>query len=296
MRLITSILCSSAWLVSAVAGAEELSLNQHRAQVADWLQGQFTNYQQSIQNPELAVSPLLYIVEPLPNEEDERLLLSSQQMFLFNQDQLLRTQVYELQTRGKDVIEQRFYHVSENIEARESWQQLHGCAVRWRWNGEHYVGARDENRCYFYNQENGHKVALKSQLKLTSSTFSTIDWAYAEDGTLLLDDAFNSQLVLQRMRYFDADIEYRAPGSEEWQPVQATHDIHDQGVRVRLQLPESDLELRYQLELLREGEQRVLRIYQGNQAQPVERVEVSADTQQLEFTMQQLRVRLQLRD
>ncbi|MGX5914580.1 CpcT/CpeT family chromophore lyase [Aliidiomarina sp. Khilg15.8] len=292
MRLIASIVCSSAWLVSAVAGAEELSADEHQAQIAEWLQGQFTNYQQSIQNPEQAVSPLLYQVERLKRQGDEGVLLSSQQMFLFNQEQLLRTQVYQLQTRGSNVVEQRFFHVSGDIENRQDWHQLHGCAVRWRWKGDHYAGARNEDRCYFYNQENGRKIALKSQLKLTPNTYSTIDWAYSEDGTLLLDDAFNSQLVLQRMRFFDADIEYKAPGSDSWQRVHTTHEVHDQGVRVRLQLPESDLELRYQLELVREGEQRVLRIYQGNQAQPVERVQVPVDAQQLEFTMEQLRVRL----
>lgn len=292
MRLVTGILCSSAWLVSFVAGAEAMSASEHRAQIADWLQGQFTNYQQSLQNPEEAVSPLLYVVEPVPQQEDEGVLLSSQQMFLFNPDQQLRTQMYELNTQGGEVVEQRFYHVNGDPEQRDNWQPLHGCEVHWRWQGDHYTGKRDEQRCYFYNQDTGKKVALKSQLKLTRNTFSTTDWAYAADGTLLLGDTFNSHLVLQRMRFFDADIEYRAPGSDSWQAVHPTHEIHDQGVRVRLQLPDSDLELRYQLELVRQGEQRVLRIYQGNQAQPAKRLEAPVDSEQLEVSMEQLRIRL----
>jgi hypothetical protein len=292
MRLITSILCSSAWLLTTSTAAAEFSPSEHQARVADWLKGQFTNYQQTIQTPEEAVSPLLYEVKKLKRTEDDHLLLSSRQMFLFNRAQPLRTQVYEIQQGRGGHLEQHFYHVSESLQQRETWQPLHGCAVEWRWHGDHYKGARDEDSCYFYNQENGRKIALKSQLTLTANTLSTMDWAYTEDGTLVLDDAFNSHMVLQRMRFFDAEIAYKAPGSDTWQKVEPTHDIHDQGVRVRLQLPENDLELRYQLELVRQGEQRVLRIYQGNQARPAERVEVSVDAQQLEFEMGQLRVRL----
>lgn len=292
MRLITGILCSSAWLVSSMAGAQTMSASEHREQIATWLQGQFTNYQQSLQNPQQAVAPLLYVVSTLPGQEGEGLLLSSEQMFLFNPDQKLRTQVYELHTGRGETVEQQFYHVSGAPQQRDNWQPLHGCEVDWRWQGDHYTGTRDEKRCYFYNQETGSKVALKSQLKLTRNTFATTDWAYAADGTLLLGDAFNSHLVLQRMRFFDANIEYRAPGSEDWQKVDPTHDIHDQGVRVRLQLPESNLELRYQLELVRQGEQRVLRVFQGNRAQPVKRLEAPVDSEQLELSMEQLRIRL----
>ncbi|RUO25180.1 hypothetical protein CWE09_00075 [Aliidiomarina minuta] len=304
MRSTVYVLSAASMLFSLVSHAD-MSREQHKQEIATWLSGDFSNYQQSISHPGLAATPIMQRTQKIEIEELDELTLLNQQSFLFQPEEVVRRQVYSLSLpRRGDYIEQTLYHIADDADTDQlklqDLHELHGCEVRWYWDEDKYVGTRNKQSCYFFAAATGQQVKLESYLELTEHQVSVLDRAYLEDDTLVLGDEFGVAVNSNRMAFFAADISYRASGAAEddWQPVVLTGAIHDQGSRIGLQAESSGLELSYQLELLRTASDpaiRTLRVYQGNQVQPVAEKSVPADQQEIELSLDNLKVVLQRR-
>lgn len=226
-----------------------------------WLSGAFTNYQQTLQQPEKPLTPLYFHIEPLDTEALDGHVLLSEQAHLFEPDRVLRRQIFHVE-RTRRGWQQSVYNVDPSLAKADLtkpdlWQPLHGCDIRWQWRGEQFVGERDSQRCYFYQQTSGEKIGLYSQLHLNPNRLSIAEQAFWADGTPILPDAESSPTgthEYRRMEFYNATVQYRAPGTDTWRDAELLGELHDQGVRVGLHLPDQQQELRYQLSLRQQGQ------------------------------------------
>lgn len=263
---------------------------QEEVPLVEWLVGDFTNYQQTLAEPEQALVPVVHRVRDIDLEHSDGTPLLVEQFALFEQTNVLRTQVHVIEP-VRQGYRQHVYDIDGDPLNENNWQVLHGCRIDWQWQNDSWLGKRDPRRCYFYDRDSQVRVGLGAEVVLSETMFSVQDSIQYADGTPLMTDDVNGHYQYARMQYAIADVEYKAPGTSEWLNAEPLSTIHDQGVRVGFKLADSDLELRYQLELTRIDDTHQVQLFHMHEAGALEQIEGQlADV--IEIETDTLRVRL----
>lgn len=246
-------------LVLAVAGitpftvfAEELE----KPQPWQWMLGVHSNYQYTLANPDKASTPLLYRVRLIDKADTEGVVLLSSHADFFKPDVVLRQRLYQFIERRNGWVQHIFEvpHDLTNTQLSDpvNWQPLHGCSIQWTQKSEHFVASNNSKRCYFLLQGTGQRIAVTSEVRLFPDHFVLKDHLAVTDLESHVVTEENIQTEYQRTMFYDVQASYSAHDNQ-WQDVVTTVGLHDQGVRSGLELQASGLELRYQIELQREG-------------------------------------------
>ncbi|WP_126797537.1 CpcT/CpeT family chromophore lyase [Aliidiomarina soli] len=245
-----------------------------------WFAGDFTNYQQTIHQPEQSLTPVIKRIEPLDYAEQGHAFLS-EQAYLFEPDQVIRRQIYLLE-RVRGGWRQAVFNVETELGAAEladpsNWQASYGCEVNWRWRNGEFEGERNHQRCYFYRSSDGQKVSLSSQLRLSENALTITEQAFLATNTPLLRSDLAGTHHYARMQYYDAQVEYRAPGTDRWRQAELIGVLHNQGARVGIRLSEQQQELRYQFAVTTGGEQAEFALYDLNGMETVHQEHVAVN-------------------
>ncbi|MCL5049822.1 CpcT/CpeT family chromophore lyase [Aliidiomarina maris] len=230
-----------------------------------WLEGNFSNYQYTVSNPEAGYSPVLFTFTNLEHNDDDDVLVLAQQFHLFDQTLPLRQQILRFTPRRQGWRQEVYDLEPElllgDVLDEDNWQHLAGCRYEWRKEGEEFIGATDPGRCFFVVQGQDVRVGVATTMRLSRNNLWVDDTLVADEAFLAARDASDIRTHFQRLTYFAGEIQYRPRHDSEWQQVELANDLHDQGTLIGLIDPSSGLELRYQLELVREHDYVQLKIY-----------------------------------
>lgn len=97
------------------------------------------------------------------------------------------------------------------------------------------------------------------------------------------------------MTYYVDSIEFRPTTSDDWRDVELVRSVHDQGGRVGLIEAGSKLELRYQVEVLRDGGEVEFRLFDITRQEVIYSNRVEASVGVIEYESASLRIRLEPR-
>lgn len=258
-----------------------------------WLQGEFTNYQQTLAEPEQGHLPLRYSLTMLANEANDGVLMVSRQYYLFDPSTPLRQRVYQF-TERRDGWRQQIYDVAiDDLDNAAAWTEVAGCHMQWERTATGYVGQTNPARCFFVVAEQDTRIAVHSTMRLTKDSVSVADVVSAT--TEIISDSATVATEFQRMTYYDDTILFRPTPDDDWREVSAVHATHDQGGRVGLIDTQSGLELRYQIELIRDGSEVELNLYDVTRQEVVYQTRAQAKEGVLEYESASLRLRLKPR-
>lgn len=258
-----------------------------------WLQGEFTNYQQTLEEPEQGHLPLRYSLSMLADEANEGVLMVSRQYYLFDPTTPLRQRVYQF-TQRRDGWRQRIYDVAAgDLERPEAWTEVSGCQMDWKETANGYVGNTNPARCFFMVTEQETRIAVHSTMRVTKDSVAVADTISAT--TEAISESATVATQFERMTYYDDAILFRPTVDDEWREVEVAHAIHDQGIRVGLIDTQSGLDLRYQIELLRDGDSVQLSIYDVTRQEVVYQTRSQGSDGTLDYESNSLRVRLKPR-
>lgn len=259
----------------------------------DWLQGEFTNYQQTLAEPEHGHLPLRYSLTMLPNEANDSVLMVSRQYYLFDPSAPLRQRVYQF-TERRDGWRQRIFEVAgDDLDSPETWTEVSGCHMQWETTATGYLGQTNPARCFFVVAEQEARIAVHSTMRLTEDSVSVADIVSAT--TEVISESATVATDFRRMTYYDDAISFRPTVDDDWREVRAVHAIHDQGGRVGLIDTQSGLELRYQLELISDSNEVELSLYDVTRQEVVYQTRAQAKEGVLEYESGSLRLRLKPR-
>lgn len=258
--------------VAALLATSYAAAAEDSALLIQWLQGDFTNYQQTLAEPEHAITPVLHRVTELDIEYADGTPLLVEQFSLFDQSEALRTQVYVIE-QTRQGVRQHVYEVAGDPAYRDNWQALYGCRIDWRWQEDSWLGQRDPARCYFYDQNSQAKIGLGAELRLSDMQFSVRDMVQYPDNVPFIMSGLEGYYMYERMQYASVDVEYKAAGTSQWVQAEPLTIIHDQGIRAGFRLADSELELRYQIELSRADGEHQVQLFHMHETAPVEEVQ-----------------------
>ncbi|MCC5880003.1 MAG: hypothetical protein JJU03_08940 [Idiomarina sp.] len=283
------------YLVNTAAMADE----ETQSQPWQWMLGTHTNYQHSLRNPDSAATPLLYSVQRIDDSDAEGMILLSQQAYLFTSDKPLRRRIYQFIQHRQGWVQHIFELPADLLDTqlsqREHWRPLHGCSIQWQQQDDHFVGTNEPRECYFYVEDSGERVAVSSAIHLFPDYFVVNDNLEFTDEAMIEGTATETHTEYQRTTFYAATVEYSALSNGQWESVNTTAQLHDQGARVGLVLDESALELRYQIELQRTLGQLTFRLHDLSRGEVVHEEAFDIDTKVIEYTSPRLRIRLEPR-
>lgn len=264
-----------------------------------WLVGEFTNYQHTLREPEQGLTPTVYKVQVVDQNDNGSVTLLSQQFYLFNQQQPLRQRIYQFSERRRG-WRQHVYEVAADargaeLENSENWQRLTGCQLDWRLEGTRFEGATDASRCYFVLQDKDVRVGIASRTYLYPDRVEVSDTFRAEPEVLAELESHQVQTNYARMTYYDAKVSYRPNRGQDWLDVVLSDDLHDQGGRMGLIESSSELELRFQFELVRSDDELTFRVFDITRQQHVHEARYEDGVDSIEYESDMLQVRLKPR-
>ena len=267
-----------------------------------WLEGDFTNYQQTLAEPEMGHLPLRYSLTLLTNNNNEAIkaignskgvLMLSQHYYLFDPSTPLRQRVFQFTEQGEG-WRQRIFEVAPGELGRpDAWTEITGCRMRWKKTVSGFLGETNPARCFFVVTEQNTRIAVHSTMRMTKDSVAVADVISAT--TDVISESTTVATQFQRMTYYDSAITFRPTTDDEWREVKAVHAIHDQGVRVGLVDTQSGLELRYQLEVLREGDEVQFSLYDVTRRDVVYQTSVPSEAGIIDYATENLRIRLKPR-
>ena len=258
------------------------------------LQGEFTNYQQTLAEPELGNLPIRYTLTLMPGATNDNVEVLSRQYYLFDPTTPLRQRVYQFANR-RDGWRQRVFavDVNESADNLAAWQEVTGCSMHWQAKEGGYVGRTNPARCFFEVAALDTRVTIASQSEVFEDRILLTDrLTYQGEASA---EASIAMTEFRRMTYYDHQISFRPSAGQEWRRVEPIRAIHDQGGRVGLIEFESELELRYQLELTRDGDIVYLRLFDITRQSVVYEAQAKAKEEPLEYTSDSLQIRLKPR-
>lgn len=267
----------------------------------DLLQGEFTNYQQTIAEPEQGYLPIRYTLtrmNAMSSDTNGSVEILSRQYYLFDPSTPIRQRVYQF-TERRGGWRQRVYDVDieHDIDDLAAWQEITGCSMRWEANTNGYVGRTNPARCFFEVDALNTRVSISSQAELSEDRLILSDrlvFAGEANGEKSIDES-SAVTEFQRMTYYDHEISFRPGSDQEWRRVEPIHAIHDQGGRIGLIEFDSELELRYQLEVIRDGDNVQLSLFDLTRQAVVYETQAKAKEGSLDYTSESLQIRLKPR-
>lgn len=264
-----------------------------------WMLGTHTNYQHTLRKPEAASTPVLYSVRRVQSADTEGVVLLSEQAYLFTPDEPIRRRIYQFIPRRQGWIQHIFEVAPElsvdQLARAEHWQPLQGCSLRWEKQDGYFSAGNDPEDCYFFVEESGERVAVSSSIKLYPDYFViTDDLAFTDELTSEYREQ-NTLTEYQRTTFYDPKVRYSSLANDQWQPVSTTGPLHDQGARVGLVLDQSELELRYQIELQRSLTKLTFKLYDISSGDVIHEETFEDDVAAIEYHSARLHIRLKPR-
>lgn len=260
----------------------------------DWLEGEFTNYQQTIAEPELGQLPVRYSVTRVASDDQDTVTLVSRQYYLFDETRALRQRVYQFSGRREGWV-QRTYSVAieADVEDSNQWSEVTGCSMQWQETDQGYAGHTNPSQCFFVVGEEEDRVSIHSTIYATDDGVTVADTVSSNADS----DAYESSITTEfrRMTYYVDSIEFRPTTSDDWRDVELVRSVHDQGGRVGLIEAGSKLELRYQVEVLRDGGEVEFRLFDITRQEVIYSNRVEASVGVIEYESASLRIRLEPR-
>ncbi|EGN76282.1 CpeT/CpcT family (DUF1001) [Idiomarina sp. A28L] len=268
----------------------QLSTEEQKDKLVNWLTAEFSNLRYVFQfGPIGGYPPVLMRQEQVELFDNETALVVAQS-WLAAPNQVYRKHLYRFRIpRRSNEIVQDIYSVpldfagalaSEDGLSQEL-ELLIGCSIRWQATETGFEGYRDGNRCSFRNEDN-QVVSWTTHLTLNPLEYSVADTAFTDDGEQLLGDIDGKALVVNRIRFFQAEIGYLPAGAnaddlQQWMVAAPQRPLHDHEQRIPLLSSEDGLFLGHEVQLisdLNDSEKLQLRLYRQTEDEPMFQVEM----------------------
>lgn len=289
----------------------EHTLAEQKRILIEWLNGEFSNLKHIFEHgPVGGYPPILMRQSTIHLGAEEALWV--QQSSLVTPIDSYREHLYRFRINERNhTIIQDIYLLpqdfdgewfSDEIGISPQLEQLEGCSITWRAEGNTMHGNRDGRFCAFKDELN-RVVSISSQLNLNPYQLEVVDTAVADDGEPLLGDVDGNALVLDRIRFFHAEITFLPAGADarsdnEWVEAIPQRPMHDHDQRVALLNAEDQLFLGHDIQLIgnaKKADELVLRIYRQTEDEPVFSASMEyLGAGQWRATSERLRVELRL--
>ncbi|RUO21106.1 hypothetical protein CWE08_05795 [Aliidiomarina iranensis] len=296
-------------LAQSSQSLQDLTPEAQQERLIDWLTGEFSNLRYVFEfGPVGGYPPLLLKQQRVPLMDGEYGVLV-EQSWLAAPERIYRRHLYRFrQPRFSDDIIQEVYVVPNNFAGSfisedgfsAELDLMSGCSIRWQVKANEFEGYRDGNRCSFRN-ENNQVVSWTTHLRLNATNYNVADMAFTDDGEQVLGDIEGTGLVLNRIRFFQAEIGYLPAGAEaedlsQWMVALPQRPLHDHEQRIPLMSGEDGLFLGHDIQLignLQEPETLLLRLYRQTEDEPffAEEMEYQGDGK-WRATSERLRIQL----
>lgn len=269
-------------LIHAESNAyNELTQEEQKRILLNLLAGEFSNLRNIFEHGPSGGYPPVLIRQKQVNEAG----LWVQQSTIAAPDRVYRQQYYHFVIpRRANYIRQDVYLLPNdfagdfsNIEALpEELQAVVGCAIHWYPRSDSWVGERSGEFCAF-RDENNEVVAVNSTIQLDTERYQITETAVSSNGEPLLGDIEGLPLVLQRIRFFHAELSYLPAGADgnddnQWMAANPQRLMHDHEQRVALMSANEGLFLGHDIQLLTDSndpQQLTLRVYRQTEDEPL---------------------------
>lgn len=267
-----------------------LPIEEQKVKLVDWLTGEFSNLRHVFEfGPTGGYPPVLLRQEPIELIDNETAMLVTQS-WLASPGQIYRKHLYRFRIprRSNDIL-QDIYAVPADFTGAfvdenglsPALDLVVGCSIRWQATEQGFKGYRDGNRCSF-RDENDQVVSWTTHLTLNPVEYSVADTAFTDDGEQLLGDIDGKALVVNRIRFFQAEIGYLPAGADaddlqQWMVAAPQRPLHDHEQRIPLVSSEDGLFLGHELQLvsdLSNPERLHLRLYRQTEDEPIFQAEM----------------------
>lgn len=258
----------------------------------EWMLGVHSNYQYTLDN---AQSPLVLRVRLIEEADTDGVVLLSSYADFSKPAQIVRHRVHQFVERRNGWAQHIFEVPTELTDSQLSnpvhWQPLHGCSLQWTQKHDHFVASNNPKQCYFLRQATEQRIAVTSEISLFPDNFVLKDHLAVHD---LENNTVTEENILteyQRTMFYAVEASY-STHANQWQDVVTSVQLHDQGVRSGLVLQASGLELRYQVELQREGAELRFMLHDISRNAVIHEQTFPHDIDVIEYSSGQLQLRI----
>lgn len=279
-------------VAAAMASLKVLADESEQPRPWEWMLGVHSNYQYTLDHPQNALVNRVRLIEAV---DTEGVVLLSSYADLSQPDTVVRHRVYQFINNRKGWVQHTFELPTEVTGSQLSdpthWQRLHGCSLQWKYKDNHFVAHNNPKQCYFLRQETKQRIAVSSEVYLFRDHFTLQDQLQIHD---LENNVVSEENILtdyQRTRFYAIEASYSTQ-ENEWQDVVTSVQLHDQGARSGLVLKDSGLELRYQVELRRDGGKLKFMIHDISRDTVIHEQSFAADIDVFDYASDRLRLRI----
>lgn len=296
---------------TSVQTLTEHTLAEQKRILIEWLNGEFSNLKHIFEYGPVGGYPPILMRQATINLGAEKALWVQQSSLVTPTDSY-REHLYRFRINERNhTIIQDIYLLADDFDGEwfsdeigisPQLEQLEGCSITWRAEGNMMHGNRDGRFCAFKDELN-RVVSISSQLNLHPYQLEVVDTAVADDGEPLLGDVDGNALVLDRIRFFHAEITFLPAGADarsdnEWVEAIPQRPMHDHDQRVALLNAEDELFLGHDIQLIgnaKYADELILRIYRQTEDEPVFSASMEyLGAGQWRATAERLRVELRL--
>ncbi len=255
-----------------------------------WLTGEFSNLRHVFEFGPTGGYPPLLMRQQQVNLMNDEAAIYTEQSWLAAPEQIYRKHLYRFRIlRSSNDIVQDVYLVPNDFSGElydeegiaDELELVAGCSIRWQATEQGFKGYRDGNRCSF-RDENNQIVSWTTHLTLNQTEYTVADSAFTDNGEQVLGDIDGNALVLNRIRFFQAEIGYLPAGAdpdvmEEWMVALPQRPLHDHEQRIPLLSADDGLFLGHEVQIVSdiENPQKLqIRLYRQTEEEPMLQMEM----------------------